>query len=132
MSSESSQSSPLFCRAWFGAMLVAICAVLSVTFFLFENAREPEAPMDYWFKVRLFSGVGGATGALAWFISRLVASNRIGMWAVVVLLALPWCFLTFVAADKNPFFATAASLIFGFVLFMALLGFLTSRAPAKK
>ena len=75
--------------------------------------------MDYQFYMGIYCGIGASTGALSWYVARLVASDRMKLWHVVAVIVLPYLFILVVSHDENPPVAIVATVAFGFVVLLA-------------
>ena len=108
-----------FCRPWFGMALVGFWACAGVAFFSATHLLEEYHPKDFWFYLGIYSGIGASTGALSWYLARLVASHRLKLRGVVAVLLLPYLFILGLSLDKNPLICIVASVAFGFALWLA-------------
>ena len=115
-------SLPWFCRWQFAPVIVAMSTVAGMLCYWGIYRIEPCDDLDIRFYTCVYCGIGFATGAAAWYLSRLVAYKRIPLRVLGVLLMAAYCFIAFLAYDQNPPIAVVAAIAFAFVFILAWMG----------
>ena len=102
----------LFCRLWFGMALVGLSACAGVAFFFGTHLLEEYHPKDFWFYLRIYAGIGAATGLLSWYLGRLVALQRLPIPGVALVLVFPLGIMLY-SSRMDAFYAVIGVAVFG-------------------
>ena len=91
----------------------------AIGFFLALNRLDPCRQIDFPFYLRLYASIGVVSGLLASFIGHVVANGRTSVSAVTAVMAIPYCFVMFVALGMGPPVGVLTTLIFGSILLLS-------------
>jgi hypothetical protein len=113
---------PWFCSWRFAPVIIAFATGTGALCFWALHAKAPFDELDIGFYAGLYCSIGFITGIAAWYLPRLVASGRLPLHLLGIVLAVPYVFIVFLAFDKNPPIAVIATIAFGCIFGLAFAG----------